>query len=153
MKNHHYPAGFTVLEMVMVILIIGIVAGAAVGALSDARQRQRDSQRVTDVSELQVALAAYKRDLGVYPSIITVGEEIRGTGAATTSQYLARVPTPPTPQDGDCGSYPAYATYYYLPSGNYLSYSLFFCLGDQTTDLPAGGQVAHPTGIVSGYPD
>ncbi len=142
--------GFTLLEMLVVVLIIGILSTLSLVTYNKVNRQNRDSTRVSDISQLQVALAAYKRDLNVYPSVITAGQEIRGTGSSTTTLYMAKVPTPPTPSDGDCGNYPLYTSYYYLPSSNAKSYCLFFCLGGATSDLAAGAKIAKPSGIVDG---
>ena len=144
--------GFTFIEMVVVVFIIVILATITISFLSASRQRNRDTVMISDVSQLQIALSSYKRDIGTYPTIITGGQELRGAGSitATTTLYMALVPTPPTPRDGNCANYPLYTSYYYLPSSDYKNYCLFFCLGGNTGDITADAKIAMPKGIISG---
>jgi len=143
--------GFTLIEMLIVIAIIASLSTLTLLTFGKIRRQQRDTNRVSDMSQLQIALAAYKRDLGIYPSIITGGEEIRSVGNSTTTVYMAKVPIPPSERDGSCASYALYSSYYYLPSSDFKSYCLFFCLGNNSSELTAGAKIANPFGVVNTY--
>ena len=54
--------GFTLIELLVVIAIIGLLSTLAVVALSSARQRARDSKRLSDLKQLQTALELYYQD-------------------------------------------------------------------------------------------
>ena len=59
MKN---KKGFTLVEMLVVISIIGILSSFAVVSLNSARQKARDALRKGDMSQLRTALNLYFDD-------------------------------------------------------------------------------------------
>jgi len=60
--------GFTIVELLIVIVVIGILAAITVVAYSGIQQRARDTQRVSDMSTLLKLLESYKTLNGVYPT-------------------------------------------------------------------------------------
>jgi len=133
--------GFTLIELLVVIAIIGLLATMSVVALNSAREKARDSRRLSDVKQVQTALEMYYSTAGVYPSNsnFTVGSSI-----ATSSQtFMGSIPSNPTPvNDGDC---PSGAEYQYDSNG--LTYTIMYCLGAQTNDIVSGTNCAMPSGI------
>lgn len=127
--------GFTLIELLVVIAIIGLLSTLAVVSLNSARQKSRDSARVTNVKQMQTALELYYNDNNGYPSALT--------GLVPT--YMAAIPTAPTPVDGTCTALQNTYTYTQVSSG--ASYTLTFCLGAQTGGLAAGARTANPGGI------
>lgn len=62
--------GFTLLELLIVIAIIGVLASLAAVSYSSAQKRARDSQRQADLKAIQNALEQYYADHdGNYPSV------------------------------------------------------------------------------------
>jgi prepilin-type N-terminal cleavage/methylation domain-containing protein len=61
-------AGFTIIEMLIVVTILAMLAGILIPVLGDAAKSARDSRRATDLKSVQSALEAYKRANGVYPT-------------------------------------------------------------------------------------
>lgn len=60
--------GFTLVELMVVITIIGLLASAVVSSLSDSRKSARDAARVQAVKQLQNALELYRSaNNGLYP--------------------------------------------------------------------------------------
>lgn len=51
--------GFTLIEILVVIAVIGVLASVILASFSDARKKGRDLQRVSAVKELQKALELY----------------------------------------------------------------------------------------------
>jgi prepilin-type N-terminal cleavage/methylation domain-containing protein len=59
--------GFTLVELMVVISIIGILSAIVYANFSDARKAARDEIRITDLKNLQLAIELYKAQNGVYP--------------------------------------------------------------------------------------
>jgi prepilin-type N-terminal cleavage/methylation domain-containing protein len=61
-------AGFTLIEIVVVITLIGILATAGMSFYNEGRKLARDERRAADIKQLQIAIEAYKDAYGVYPT-------------------------------------------------------------------------------------
>ncbi|MCY2951749.1 MAG: type II secretion system major pseudopilin GspG [Planctomycetota bacterium] len=62
--------GFTLIEMLLVIMIIGILAGAVVVGLSGRSQDARVTRAKADISgSLSLALDLFDQDIGRYPTV------------------------------------------------------------------------------------
>ncbi len=68
--------GFTLIELVIVVLIMAILAGVAVPRFAERRLAARDARRLADVEVIRDALEQFRLDTGEYP---------RQTGAWETS--------------------------------------------------------------------
>jgi type II secretion system protein G len=51
--------GFTLMEMMLVIFIIGVLSTVVITGLSSSRMKARDDERVADLAQLQLALEMY----------------------------------------------------------------------------------------------
>lgn len=80
-------AGFTLLEMIIVISIMAIVAGAAVPLASMAINSKARRATVDELEGLQLAVGEYFRDTGQLPSAISDMEQDPGVGG-WTGPYL-----------------------------------------------------------------
>jgi len=63
--------GFTLLELLVVIGIIGLLASIIVVNLTGARKRARDTKRVADIRNIQTANEDYYGKNGKYPAKIS----------------------------------------------------------------------------------
>lgn len=59
--------GFTLIEILVVVAIIGILAALATVSYSAARAQARDAQRKSDLKQIQNALQLYFNENGTYP--------------------------------------------------------------------------------------
>jgi len=139
--------GFTLIELLVVIAIIGLLSTLSIVALNQARARSRDARRIADVKQIQTALEMYYNDMGQYPPTaqITAGSAI----ATGTTIYMDIVPKPPIPADNtNCTGTVAY-TYTSGDIGGVTNgtYTLRYCVGNNTGGIPAGINTASPSGI------
>jgi len=61
--------GFSLLEVLIVIVIILLLGTVSVVALNDQRAKARDLQRISDVRQIRTALEFYHSDEGEYPVV------------------------------------------------------------------------------------
>ncbi len=138
--------GFTLIELLVVIAIIGLLSTLAVVALGSAREKARDSKRLSDLKQIQTALELYYTDNSVYPAVDPMqalgngnyaclnASGFAATGCATP--YMSIVPTDP-----GTGSY-----IYRSPSGT--AYTIVTSLEGTVNGLQGAIQ-ASPSGIQS----
>ena len=69
-------SGFTLVELMVVVAIIGILAAVVYANFNDARAQSRDKARMVALKEAQLALEFYKAQYGQYPA--------QGCGGANT---------------------------------------------------------------------
>lgn len=87
-------AGFTLIEVMVVVVILGILAAIIVPRIMSRPEQARVVKAKQDLSAIQNALDLYKLDTGVYPT------QQQGL------QALVTMPTsPPVPQNWDSSGY------------------------------------------------
>jgi prepilin-type N-terminal cleavage/methylation domain-containing protein len=122
-------SGFTLVEVLVVIAVIGILAGIVYPSLSDARASARDNQRISEVQQLQLAMRLYVEQNGTdidcehgvkidgydsYTSSLTLGVDVCNDGQDILDfidDYFGYVPI--DPRGPDHKDY-----YYYFESGH-----------------------------------
>lgn len=60
--------GFTIVELLIVIVVIAILAAISIVAFTGIQQRGRDSQRASDVGNITKSLVAYTADGNDWPA-------------------------------------------------------------------------------------
>jgi len=80
---------FTLIEMLIVIVIIGILAAALIPRLLSVQGRARDAKRKADLEQIGAGLAVYKADNTTFPP--TAGN-VSGIQSLLTG-YMSAVPT------------------------------------------------------------
>jgi prepilin-type N-terminal cleavage/methylation domain-containing protein len=68
-------SGFTIVELLIVIVIIGILATLVIVTFSGIQQRARDTQRKTDINALQSHVEAYYANFGNYPTLANINDD------------------------------------------------------------------------------
>lgn len=59
--------GFTLIELLVVIAIIGVLSSVVTASMNKARQKSRDTRRLTDLKAIQTAFELYYDDNNSYP--------------------------------------------------------------------------------------
>ncbi|RYF27563.1 MAG: prepilin-type N-terminal cleavage/methylation domain-containing protein [Chloroflexi bacterium] len=94
--------GFTIVELLIVIVVIGILSAITIVAFNGIQQRGRDSVRSSDVKSLQKAIELYKADNNQYPlhagGTDGTGYNISDLASILVPTYIAKIP--PDPKTG-----------------------------------------------------
>lgn len=88
--------GFTIVELLIVIVVIGILAAISIVAYNGVTQKARDDGRLTDARSLVNAAASYQAEEGSWPTIAQVQDykTVKLTGnAADATKVTATAPT------------------------------------------------------------
>jgi prepilin-type N-terminal cleavage/methylation domain-containing protein len=76
--------GFTIVELLIVIVVIGILALLVITTYSGIQQKARNSKRQTDIQSIQTQMEAFFSQNGYYPSLADMhGTADTGTTAQT----------------------------------------------------------------------
>ncbi len=134
-------SGFTLIELMVVIVIMGILVLIGVGSFVSSQKKGRDARRKADVTSIARALETYYNDFGKYPSADASGNPLAcgagGVAACTWGQkfsntltspetiYMAKLPKDPKGE----------RKYYYSGSGN--TYKLYAWI-ENTDDAGEG---------------
>ncbi len=101
--------GFTLVEMMIVLSIIGILTAIVIGSTNLSRGKARDARRIGDMKEIQLALALYYDVNKSYPASLDT---------LVSQKYLPSLPTDPA----------GGTSYEYLASGS------TYCIGVKLED-------------------
>ena len=71
--------GFTIVELLIVIVVIGILAALVLNSFRGVQERARDTERKTDTSAVATQLEVYYTDNGGYPVF---------TGSVNTDSWI-----------------------------------------------------------------
>ncbi|HUS59773.1 MAG TPA: type II secretion system protein [Nevskiaceae bacterium] len=78
--------GFTLIELMVVMAVIGILAGLTLTGFTAARKTARDGQRKADLEQVRSALEMCRSDTGSYPAGTLVSGNNITCGGATYMQ-------------------------------------------------------------------
>jgi len=138
--------GFTIVELLIVIVVIGILAALVITTYTGIQKKARDTERKTDVNALHGQVEAYQAQNGKYPTLDELNDStfrsdnlkgldaaalkdpngtsgtLVGSPAANAYSYAAAPSGCDNGSNGDCTSYTLTAT---LESGGtYVKSSL-----------------------------
>lgn len=121
--------GFTIVELLIVIVVIGILALLVITTYSGIQAKARNSKRQTDIQSIQTQVEAFFSQNGYYPSLTDLNSSTwLGTNMKSLDQNALVDPSNPT-QSKTLASSPAAKQYSYQvtdSSGN-------SCEADDTT--------------------
>jgi prepilin-type N-terminal cleavage/methylation domain-containing protein len=130
--------GFTLVELMVVISIIGLMSSIVLVSFNRSRMKARDARRLEDMHTIQTALEMYYDKYGYYPDntdLLEAGCESWDVGATAltgdtfieplkTGSIMTNVPIDPTGV-APCGGYAYFR--YYLGSGAWTYPERFGC--------------------------
>lgn len=128
-ENKKITSGFTMIEILVVVTIIGILFGVGIISYSSITQSSRDARRKTDLEQIRAALEMWRSAeptaLGQYPDFPQSNCSDLNT-IVNFSEYLPQIPEDPKAASG---------TMYYVCESSANTYSLYSVLeAASTTD-------------------
>jgi general secretion pathway protein G len=96
------PAAFTLIELMIVVLILGLLATVVMPKILNRPEQARRTKAKLDIRSIEAALALFKTDTGRFP---TTSEGIRalvtnpGIRGYNNEAYLSKVPADPWGND------------------------------------------------------
>lgn len=124
--------GFTLIEILIVVGIIGLLASIVLVGLAPAQRRGRDARRLADLKQVQNALELYYNKCGYYPGTAQLDTPCASNPAAisswsdlTSALTGSSLGVNQIPNDPSAGG-----TYYYATNSGNTAYTLAAKLED-----------------------
>lgn len=126
LKRDKNSRGFTLIEILVVVAIVGILASVVLVSLNTTRVNARDTARVATIKEVQKALELYFSDTGYYP-VQAIPANISVLSTALVPTYISEISYEMTGVSEPM---------YYRPAGQPTSYLIYVSKEKQTQETP-----------------
>ncbi|MDP2629311.1 MAG: type II secretion system protein [Candidatus Harrisonbacteria bacterium] len=128
--------GFTLIEVLIVVGIIGILASIVLVGLGSSREQARDARRVTDLRQTQQGLELYYVKNQEYPSGLSDWDDLEST--LQNANLVNRIPRDPLN---------GHSQYEYCVDSSKQSYTLWAGLeGPKSPSLESDAQTENVSG-------
>lgn len=136
--------GFTLIELLISVSIISILTGVIFAVLNPVgiQKKTRDSQRISDLSKVKVALANYFSDNRRYP--VYTNWTLLHKVSELSPNYINNLPIDPKSQGTDCLT-PNWRNYFYKSDSSGSYYVL-------ATNLEVGSPTPCPVASICSSP-
>ncbi|MBU1326651.1 prepilin-type N-terminal cleavage/methylation domain-containing protein [Patescibacteria group bacterium] len=135
-KKFKCKKGFTLIELMVVIVIMGILVMIGISTFISSQKRGRDSRRKSDVTNIALVLETYYNDKGKYPTGNSAGQMVGcfpddatactwGGAFKDKNSTVYMMVLPKDPRDPS-------QQYYYVSSGGYFQ---LYALLENTFDV------------------
>ena len=105
-KDRRGAKGFTLVEILTVIAIIGILSAVVMVSMSGSQKKGRDGRRVSDVNQIRLALSLYYDAHNYYPSGSTASTAFGTVLSALQSEgFIGTLPNDPMNGTGNTYGY------------------------------------------------
>lgn len=104
MKRTQIAGGFTLVEVLVVLAIVGMLLAVIYVNFGEARANARDKQRTAEIEQIALALEVYKQAYGAYPTntgVVGEGNDIDDA----LDPFMGTVPHDPLGPGDDDYSY------------------------------------------------
>lgn len=95
--------GFTIVELLIVIVVIGILAAITIVAFTGVQARARDAERASEAQSIYKAIEMYRADNGAYPlhsgGNNNQGYTLTAISSLLVPKYLPQLPADPKDPD------------------------------------------------------
>jgi general secretion pathway protein G len=144
--KHKQQTGFTIVELLIVIVVIGILAAITIVAYNGMQDRARTNGRIVDLKNIQKSIELYYAQNGSYPSTGNTWLFQRNSGDSfipgVVPTFISKLPSV---NDGPTGS-PTDNSYVYNSTG--ADYKLIRYLG---AGIPAGEWANVPAAMIDSW--
>jgi len=161
--------GFTIVELLIVIVVIAILAAISIVAYNGIQQRARDGQRKSDIETITKALELYYIDNGAFPQSLCASSCTVNNGwsssadvgwntlkTALVPKYISSLPIDPTNttssvlDSGAVYNYAYYSRISYCETGQNMTYLLVYRFESAAREEKLVGDC--PTNAIGPYP-
>lgn len=147
-KRHHTKKGFTVVELLVTISIIGILTSITFASFAQSQKKARMTKRISDLKAMQNALEFYYAVNKSYPNTnslwISECKEFEAAGTnvipGLVPNYISRIPTDPQSSPDTSSGRPS-GKNCYLYRSNGVDYAF---LDHRPTDFTAEDYLSEP---------
>lgn len=138
MQKNKY-SGFTIVELLIVVVVIGVLAALVLNSFSSAQARARDTSRITKLNAIKKAIEGYYAENGRYPEIqdakmveTSCGSQTENWGHCDRAKQLADMLAPYISIEPTSLSQATQGNYYYhytsQSSDNFQTYGVMVYL-------------------------